>query len=75
MREVLELPVLAAGSPIVRAAASGIGVPVHSVHVSELRNVAGTLTGNVLVLSVGLPMTEPGFDAPPTSGHYATPAP
>lgn len=64
LREVLELPVLAAGSPIVRAAASGIGVPVHSVHVSELRNVAGTLTGNVLVLSVGLPMTEPGFDAP-----------
>ncbi|WP_033288638.1 PucR family transcriptional regulator [Amycolatopsis jejuensis] len=63
LRDVLELPVMAAGSPVVRSAADAIDVPVASVHVSELSDVAGTLTSDVLVLSIGRAMTEPGFDA------------
>lgn len=63
LREVLELPVVAAGSPVVRSAAAAIDVPVRSVHVSELGDVAGTLTSDVLVLSVGLPLTHPELEA------------
>jgi purine catabolism regulator len=63
LREVLELPAVAAGSPVVRSAAAAIDVPVRSVHVSELGDVAGTLTSDVLVLSVGLALTDPEQDA------------
>jgi len=62
LRDVLELPVMAAGGPVVRSAADAVDVPVRSVHVSELSDVAGTLTSDVLVLSIGLALTEPGFD-------------
>ncbi|UKD51814.1 PucR family transcriptional regulator [Amycolatopsis sp. FU40] len=63
LRDVLELPVMAAGAPVVRSAADAVDVPVRSVHVSELSDVAGTLTSDVLVLSIGRAFTEPGFDA------------
>ncbi|GAB2682366.1 PucR family transcriptional regulator [Kribbella swartbergensis] len=63
LREVLELPVVARGAPVVRSAAAAVDVPVRSVHVSELGDVAGTLTRDVLVLSVGLALTDPELDA------------
>jgi purine catabolism regulator len=59
LAEVLELPVLQAAAPLVRAGASGLDAPVRWVHVSEQRDPAGTLTGGELVLSIGVAAADP----------------
>ncbi|NIZ90644.1 PucR family transcriptional regulator [Kineococcus rubinsiae] len=61
--DVLALPVLAAGGPRVRAGGTGLAAQVRWVHVSEQTEVAGTLGGGELLLSTGMGLLEPGFDA------------
>jgi purine catabolism regulator len=58
LAEVLELPVLRAAAPRVRAGSGGLDVRVRWVHVSEQRDPAGTLTGGELVLSTGMAMAD-----------------
>ena len=59
LAEVLDLPVLRAARPRVRAGSAVLDVRVRWVHVSEQRNPAGTLSGGELVLSTGIAMTDP----------------
>jgi len=61
--DVLALPVLAAGAPRVRAGLAGTAAQVRWVHVSEQTEVAGTLGGGELLLSTGMALLEPGFNA------------
>ena len=62
LAEVLDLPVLRAAAPRVRAGSAGLDVRVRWVHVSELRDPAGTLSGGELVLSIGIAVADPGND-------------
>lgn len=62
LREVLDLPAVSRGRPRVRAGSSRLDTPVRWVHVSELANVAGTLSGGDLVLSIGVVLAEPDTD-------------
>ena len=62
LAEVLELPVLRAAAPRVRAGSAGVDVRVRWVHVSEQRNPAGTLSGGELVLSIGVAVADPAND-------------
>ncbi len=62
LREVLELPAVARGRPLVRSGSDRLDDEVRWVHVSELADVAGTLSGGELVLSVGVVLAEPGTD-------------
>ena len=64
LAEVLDLPVLRAAAPRVRAGSGALDVPVRWVHVSELLNPAGTLTGGELVLSIGVHLADPATDLP-----------
>jgi purine catabolism regulator len=63
LAEVLDLPVLRAAAPRVRAGSAGLDVRVRWVHVSEQRNPAGTLSGGELVLSIGVAVADPSNDA------------
>ncbi|BBG03249.1 MULTISPECIES: PucR family transcriptional regulator [Pseudonocardia] len=60
--DVLARPEVRAGAPAVRAGRAALGTEVRWVHVSELAEPAGTLPDGVLVLSVGLPATDPTTD-------------
>ncbi|OLM00645.1 putative regulatory protein [Pseudonocardia sp. Ae406_Ps2] len=62
LREVLELPSVLRGRPRVRAGSAALGAEVRWVHVSELPDVAGTLTGGELVLQIGVVLSEAGTD-------------
>jgi purine catabolism regulator len=62
LAEILELPVVKAGLPRVRAGRSALDTRVRWVHVSEQRDPAGTLTGGELVLSIGVPAGDPTTD-------------
>lgn len=62
LAEVLDLPVMRAAAPRVRAGSAGLDVRVRWVHVSEQRNPAGTLPGGELVLSIGVPVADPSSD-------------
>jgi PucR family transcriptional regulator, purine catabolism regulatory protein len=62
LAEVLELPVLRAAAPCVRAGSAALGTPVRWVHVSEQRDPAGTLSGGELVLSIGVAVADPSSD-------------
>jgi purine catabolism regulator len=64
LSEVLDLPVLRAAAPRVRAGSTELGVPVRWVHVSEQRNPAGTLMGGELILSIGVHLADPASDLP-----------
>ncbi|WP_149562717.1 PucR family transcriptional regulator [Streptomyces cacaoi] len=57
VREVLALPVLAAGRPRVVGAAAHLDRPVRWVHISEAADLTDLLEGGELVLSTGLPLT------------------
>jgi purine catabolism regulator len=63
LREVLALPALAAGRPVVVAGADRLDVPVRWAHVAELPDIAGLLRGGELVLTTGiaLPRDEAGL--------------
>jgi purine catabolism regulator len=60
--EVLDLPVVQAAAPRLRAGSGRLDTPVRWVHVSEQRNPAGTLTGGELVLSIGVTLADPTLD-------------
>jgi len=62
LRDVLELPAVARGRPKVRSGSDTLDTEVRWVHVSELANVAGTLSGGELILSIGVVLAEPGTD-------------
>ncbi|MBK1789128.1 PucR family transcriptional regulator ligand-binding domain-containing protein, partial [Prauserella cavernicola] len=62
VREVLELPEVSRGRPRVRAGSDALDGEVRWVHVSELADVAGTLSGGELVLSIGVVLAEPDTD-------------
>jgi PucR family transcriptional regulator, purine catabolism regulatory protein len=62
LAEVLDLPVLKAAAPRVRAGSAGLDVRVRWLHVSEQRNPAGTLSGGELVLSIGVAVADPRTD-------------
>jgi purine catabolism regulator len=62
LADVLDLPVVRAAAPRVRAGSAGLDVPVRWVHVSEQRNPAGTLAGGELVLSIGVSLADPATD-------------
>lgn len=54
VRSVLDSAPIQAGDPEVVAGRSGIDSPVRWVHVSDVRDVTGILSGDELVLSTGL---------------------
>lgn len=55
--DLLDLPVLAAGEPQVLVGGDAMDRQVRWVHVSELSDVAGTLSGGELILSTGMALT------------------
>jgi purine catabolism regulator len=62
LAEVLALPVLQAGAPRVRSGSAHLDVPERWVHVSELRDPAGTLGGGELLLSIGMNLADATVD-------------
>jgi PucR family transcriptional regulator, purine catabolism regulatory protein len=62
LSEVLEIPTIAAGRPLVRAGRSALDTQVRWVHVVEQTNPAGTLAGGELVLSIGVAISDPATD-------------
>jgi purine catabolism regulator len=56
VRQVLELPVVAAGAPSVIGGADHLDEPVRWVHISETVDLTGLLQGGELVLTTGLPL-------------------
>lgn len=62
VRDVLDLPAVTRGRPRVRAGSDALDTQVRWVHVSELEDVAGTLSGGELLLSIGVVLAEQGQD-------------
>ena len=60
--QVLDLPEVQVGLPRVRAGAGRLHNAVRWVHVSEIPDVGGTLSGGELLLSTGIVATDPGTD-------------
>src|SRR5659263_460079 len=58
LREILELPVVQAGDPEV-VCDGPIDQPVRWVHVSDLADLSGLLTGGELVLTTGQALADP----------------
>ncbi|MGO4384924.1 PucR family transcriptional regulator [Specibacter sp. RAF43] len=64
LRSILDLPVLRDAAPIVLGGAAALDSPVRWVHVSELLELAGLLSGGELVLTTGLELEkDPGRTA------------
>ena len=55
---ILELPVLRAAAPSVLGGLRGLDAPVRWVHVSEILDVGGLLSGGELVLTTGLELEK-----------------
>ncbi|MDQ0823458.1 purine catabolism regulator [Arthrobacter sp. V4I6] len=61
---ILDLPVLRDAGPLLLGGAGALGNPVRWVHVSELLDLSGLLSGGELVLTTGLELEkEPGLTA------------
>ncbi|GAA4705670.1 PucR family transcriptional regulator [Nocardioides conyzicola] len=56
VRQALDLPVLAAGDPVVLGGDAGLDADIRWVHVSEVRGIGALLVGHELVLTTGLGM-------------------
>lgn len=54
VRQALELPVLAAGDPVVLSGEGALDRVLRWVHVSEVRDIGAVLSGDELVLTTGL---------------------
>ena len=63
LREVLDLPVLAAGRPRVLCGQERLDTPVRWAHVAEVADIGGLLRGDELILTTGiaLPRSEDGI--------------
>ena len=62
LADVLALPPVARGAPRVRVGGDRLDRPVRWVHVSEIPDVAGTLTGDELLLSTGIVLADVRVD-------------
>ena len=62
VRDVLELPDVAVGLPRVDAGARGLDARVRWVHVSELPDIAGLLSGGEMILTTGIALPETDED-------------
>ncbi|MET4095273.1 PucR family transcriptional regulator ligand-binding domain-containing protein [Arthrobacter sp. UYCu712] len=61
---ILDLPVLRVAGPVLLGGAGALENPVRWVHVSELLDISGLLSGGELVLTTGLELEkEPGLTA------------
>ncbi|WP_231745459.1 PucR family transcriptional regulator [Arthrobacter sp. EpRS71] len=58
MSAILQLPVLRAAAPTVLGGLKGLDTPVRWVHVSEILDVGGLLSGGELVLTTGLELEK-----------------
>ncbi|HEX5018411.1 MAG TPA: PucR family transcriptional regulator ligand-binding domain-containing protein [Actinomycetes bacterium] len=58
VRDLLALPALTVGLPTVVAGASGLDARVRWVHVSELADIAGLLSGGEVILTTGIALPE-----------------
>ncbi|MEO8106334.1 MAG: PucR family transcriptional regulator ligand-binding domain-containing protein [Actinomycetes bacterium] len=58
VRDLLELPELAVGLPQVDAGNGGLDAPVRWVHVSELPDIAGLLSGGEVILTTGIALPD-----------------
>ncbi|WP_432546016.1 PucR family transcriptional regulator [Kineococcus sp. SYSU DK004] len=67
--DVLALPVVAAGDPRLLVGGPGLGAAVRWVHVTEQTDLTGLLGGGELLLSTGIGLGGPGFDA---AGYVAS---
>ncbi len=64
VRSILDLPVLREAAPFLLSGAQSLDSPVRWVHVSELLDLSGLLSGGELVLTTGLELEkEPGRTA------------
>lgn len=65
LREVLDLPVLAAGRPRVLCGADNLDHPVRWAHVAEVADIGDLLRGDELILTTGvaLPRSDDGLEA------------
>ncbi len=54
VRDVLALPAVSAGLPVVRSGEDGLDRTVRWVHVSEISDIAGLLEGGELILTTGI---------------------
>jgi purine catabolism regulator len=60
LQEVLALPAVQRGDPVVRAAAEHLDRPVRWVHVSEISDIASLLEGGELILATGIALPDSG---------------
>lgn len=58
VRSILELPVLREAKPRLLGAPSGLDTPVRWVHVSEVLDISGLLSGGELVLTTGMELEK-----------------
>jgi purine catabolism regulator len=62
IREIIDLPVLQAGSPeVIGGDPHALDRPVRWVHVSDLADLSNLLEGGELVLTTGAALTDPGY--------------
>ncbi|MGC0367250.1 purine catabolism regulator [Rhodococcus sp. 27YEA15] len=57
--EILEIPSVARGLPRVRSGRAALDTRIRWVHVNEQQNPAGSLSGGELILSIGVPASDP----------------
>ena len=62
VRDLLEVPALAVGLPRVDAGSEGLDARVRWVHVSELPDIAGLLSGGEMILTTGIALPETDAD-------------
>ena len=62
VRDVLELPALSVGLPRVDAGLRGLDARVRWVHVSELPDIAGLLSGGEVILTTGIALPDTDAD-------------
>lgn len=60
LAQVLALPAVRSGDPVVRAGVARLGRPVRWVHVSEVSDIAHLLEGGELILTTGIALPDSG---------------
>ena len=58
LRDVLDLPAVRRGDPLVRAGAGQLDRPVRWVHVAEVSDIASLLEGGELILTTGIALPD-----------------
>ena len=73
--EVLAIPEVRAGRPLVLAGQGRLDRRVRWVHVSELEDASGLLRGSELILTTGIALPDDPARFAPTSKRWWPPAP